>query len=107
MRPACPHSPFPPQIGSVAPRQKVRPCMPQDCGQLLRFHPALQGVDSEGMPQILQPDMIYPRLLQDFVVKSADHRPGIRLPCARMREHQRVVGVFLMFCLQQLYCLIY
>ena len=53
--------------------------------------------------QVVEPDMLQPRVLEDPLVECYDRVGVIHFSGSAGREHPRIVGVFGVFLLQQLH----
>ena len=81
------------------------PCIvvSQHTGYCLHIHPILQSQGSEGVPEVMEPDVFQPRVLENFHVELGD---GIRMVhFSRLwgGEHPGIVRMLFMLCLEKLY----
>ena len=62
--------------------------------------PVLQCQGRECVSQVVKPDMLQPRVLEDPLVECYDRVGVIHFSCSAGREHPRIVGVFGVFLFQ-------
>ena len=83
-----------------------RTVMPQGTGQGLHVHPILQGQRCEGMPEIVESDMLSTDGFQDLLVGMPE---GVRIEhasCLGRREHVGISRVLFVLLHQQLHRLL-
>ena len=83
-----------------------RAVMPQGVGQSLHIYSVLQRQRCEGMPEIMEPDMLGADGFQDLLVGVPE---GVRIEhSSRLgrREHVGISRVLLVLLHQQLHCLL-
>ena len=82
---------------------EARVVVPEHTADGFDVHPVLECHGRERMTQVVELDMLQPRVLEDPLVKCY-HRVGvIHFSCSAGWEHPRIVGVFGVFLLQQLH----
>ena len=80
---------------------EARVVVPEHTADGFDVHPVLECQGRERMTQVVKPDMLQPRVLEDPLVECY-HRVGvIHFSCSAGWEHPRIVGVFGVFLLQQ------
>ena len=69
--------------GSVGVGAQGEPCIvvSQHRGDCLHIHPVLQSYGSEGVPEIMEPDVFQPRVPQDLLMEFGDGVRVIHLAC--------------------------
>lgn len=69
--------------GGVGIGAQGEPCIvvSQHRGDCLHIHPVLQSYGSEGVPEIMEPDVFQPRVLQNLLVELGDGVWVIHLSC--------------------------
>lgn len=87
----------------VSAEGEARVVVTQHRGYCFHIHTVLECQGRERMTQVVEPDMLHPRALEDPLVECY-HRVGvIHFSCSAGWEHPRIVGVFSVFLLQQLH----
>ena len=84
-------------------QREARRVVTQHTADSLDVHAVLERHRRECMSQVVEPDMLQSRVLEDPLVECY-HRVGvIHFSCSAGWEHPRIVGVFGVFLLQQLH----
>ena len=82
---------------------EARVVVPEHTADGFDVHPVLECQGRERMTQVVKPDMLQPRVLEDPLVECYDRVGVIHFSCSAGWEHPRIVGVFGVFLLQQLH----
>ena len=78
---------------------EARVVVPEHTADGFDVHPVLECQGRERMTQVVEPDMLQPRVLEDPLVECYDRVGVIHFTGPAGREHPRIVGVFGMLLL--------
>ena len=87
----------------VGAERKARVVVPEHTADGFHIYAVLQCQGRECMSQVVEPDMLQSRVLEDPLVECYDRVGVIHFSCSAGWEHPRIVGVFGVFLLQQLH----
>ena len=87
----------------IGAERKASVVVAQHRGYCFHIHTVLQCQGRECVSQVVEPDMLQPRVLEDPLVECYDRVGVIHFTSPAGREHPRIVGVFGVFLLQQLH----
>ena len=82
---------------------EARVVVPEHAADGFHIHTVLECQGRECVSQVVEPDMLQPRVLEDTLVECYDRVGVIHFTGPAGREHPRIAGMFGVLLLQQLH----
>ena len=91
----------------VGAERESRVEMAEHTGHCFHVYAILKRQRCECVSQVVKSQVFQSRVLQDFLVNVHDRIRMVHLACFRRREHPWAAGMLLVFCDQQIDCILW